>query len=143
MPKAALPQNRSMPPHSVIPVLGYPSPEDATNWLTDVLGFRRRLVIGGHRVQLSFDGGSLVVAGTRSDAVPARCSVMLRVGSVGDVYSRALDRGAMGTAEPTDYPYGERQATFTDPWGHVWTLSQTIADSDPASWGGQLFDAAG
>lgn len=39
---------------------------------------------------------------------------------------------------PTDYPYGERQYTAADPAGHVWTFSQTLADVDPASWGGTL-----
>jgi uncharacterized glyoxalase superfamily protein PhnB len=37
---------------------------------------------------------------------------------------------------PADYPYGERQYTVEDPSGHVWTFSQTIADTDPRNWGG-------
>lgn len=34
--------------------------------------------------------------------------------------------------------YGERQCSLLDPWGHPWTLSETIFDSDPAEWGGEL-----
>jgi uncharacterized glyoxalase superfamily protein PhnB len=39
---------------------------------------------------------------------------------------------------PADYPYGERQYTAEDPGGHHWTFSESIADVDPASWGGTL-----
>jgi uncharacterized glyoxalase superfamily protein PhnB len=41
---------------------------------------------------------------------------------------------------PTDYPYGERQCTVEDLGGHHWTFSQSIADVDPADWGGVLVD---
>jgi hypothetical protein len=41
-------------------------------------------------------------------------------------------------AEPADHMYGERQCTFLDPSGHPWTLSETVFDSDPADWGGEL-----
>ncbi len=34
--------------------------------------------------------------------------------------------------------YGERQYNAEDPWGHQWTFSQTLADVDPADWGGIL-----
>jgi hypothetical protein len=41
---------------------------------------------------------------------------------------------------PTDYRYGERQYTAKDVGGHRWTFSQSIADVDPADWGGELVD---
>ena len=43
---------------------------------------------------------------------------------------------------PTDYPYGERQYNAEDIGGHRWTFSQSIADVDPAEWGGVLVTAA-
>jgi uncharacterized glyoxalase superfamily protein PhnB len=46
--------------------------------------------------------------------------------------------GAKIIQEPSDFPYGERQYTVEDPGGHHWTFSQSIADVDPASWGGTL-----
>ena len=39
-----------------------------------------------------------------------------------------------------DFPYGERQYNAQDPAGHVWTFSESIADVDPADWGGTLKD---
>jgi uncharacterized glyoxalase superfamily protein PhnB len=46
--------------------------------------------------------------------------------------------GATVLGTPTDYPYGERQYSALDPGGHRWTFSQSIADVDPAAWGGEL-----
>jgi uncharacterized glyoxalase superfamily protein PhnB len=37
-----------------------------------------------------------------------------------------------------DYPYGERQYSAVDVGGHHWTFSESIADVDPADWGGEL-----
>jgi uncharacterized glyoxalase superfamily protein PhnB len=53
-------------------------------------------------------------------------------------HDRAVDAGARITSPPTDYPYGERQYSAEDPGGHLWTFSQSIADVDPADWGGEL-----
>jgi uncharacterized glyoxalase superfamily protein PhnB len=63
---------------------------------------------------------------------------MLRVSDIDAVYARALSLGATGVSEPTDQVFGERQATVRDPAGHSWTLTQTIADVDPSTWGGEL-----
>ena len=43
-----------------------------------------------------------------------------------------------GRAEPETHVFGERQYTVRDFAGHVWTFTQTVSDSDPASWGGVL-----
>jgi uncharacterized glyoxalase superfamily protein PhnB len=63
---------------------------------------------------------------------------MVRVADLDATFARALALGATALAEPSDYPFGERQATVRDPAGHSWTLTQTIADVDPAEWGGEL-----
>ena len=110
--------NRSMPPSAVIPVLNCPDVVAASAWLRSAFGFLERLAIGGHRIQLSYGSGSLVLVNGPS----APASVMARAA------------GARIVAEPADYPYGERQYTATDPIGHTWTFSETIADVDPADW---------
>lgn len=46
--------NRSIPPHSVIPVLIYPDLRAAVVWLLAAFGFAERVRIGdNHRAQLS------------------------------------------------------------------------------------------
>jgi uncharacterized glyoxalase superfamily protein PhnB len=127
----------------VIPVLTYADVEAATAWLVEVLGFTERVVIGpGHRAQLSFGGGSLIVADTGSArAVPrgdeVSASVMLRVDDAAATWERAREHGATAVDEPTDHPYGERQCSFRDPGGHLWTLTQTLRDVAPEEWGGR------
>jgi len=38
--------------------------------------------------------------------------------------------------EPTDFEYGERQSEIEDPFGHRFTLSETLRDVAPEDWGG-------
>jgi uncharacterized glyoxalase superfamily protein PhnB len=142
---SAPPRNRSIPDATFIPVRSYPDLDAAVAWLRDVLGARERLRIPGHRVQLSVGNGAMVVAAWDAAAAPATggrppAVLMVRVPDVHVAYDRALALGATGLTPPADHPYGERQASVRDPAGHAWTLTQTIADVDPASWGGQLVE---
>lgn len=128
-------ENRSMPPAPLVPVV--PSGGDvraAVAFLCEAFGFAERLRIGDHRAQLTYGTGALVL----TDRSGPAAGVMLRVDDVDATIARAVALGATVTAEPEDQMFGERQAAVTDPWGNQWTLSQSIADVDPASWGGEL-----
>jgi uncharacterized glyoxalase superfamily protein PhnB len=148
---SGLPNNRSMPEPVVIPELAYPDAGQAAAWLCDVFGFQERLRIGNHRAQLSYKQGAVIVTELPgSQPGPAQAapessstrqithSIMVRVEDVDHHYHQALQNGARILHPPTDYPYGERQYTAEDPGGHIWTFSQSIADVDPTSWGGEL-----
>lgn len=131
--------NRSVPTASVIPVLTYPDVLQASEWLCNAFGFSERLRIGAHRVQLVFGDGAVIVTNrAESDADPTTGmhSVHVRVEDAAGHHERAARSGARILQPPADYPYGERQYTAEDPGGHRWTFSQSIADVDPASWGG-------
>jgi uncharacterized glyoxalase superfamily protein PhnB len=130
--------NRSMPPGIFIPELAYPDVADAAAWLCRAFGFRERLRIGNHRIQLIFGEGSCVVIEGDSSPSDDRHRVMVRVENVDAHCEQARHAGAAIVAMPADHPYGERQYAATDPAGHRWVFSQSIADSDPASWGGEL-----
>ena len=54
-------RNRSVPDATVIPVLSYVDVIEAAEWLCRVFGFRERLRIGQHRVQLTLGNGAVVV----------------------------------------------------------------------------------
>src|SRR5947209_18635781 len=92
--------NRSAPLGPVIPELAYPDVGAAVDWLVDALGFVERVRIGpGHRAQLSFGEGSLIVADVghgRSAPTGEECSqsVMLRVDDVAPLCGRVRTRGA-------------------------------------------------
>jgi uncharacterized glyoxalase superfamily protein PhnB len=131
-------ENRSMPPGSVIPELGYEDVGAAVEWLCRAFGFRERLRIADHRAQLLVGDGAVAV----SDNGPPRGGAMVRVEDADRHHEQAVRNGARIVSPPTDYPFGERQYTAEDPAGHRWTFSQSIADVDPAEWGGTAVDLA-
>jgi uncharacterized glyoxalase superfamily protein PhnB len=127
-------ENRSVPTSTVIPVLAYDDVAKASDWLCRAFGFKERLRIGDHRAQLVFgDGAVILIRGT-----DARGAVLVRVADADSHHARAKKSGARILEPPTDFPYGERQYNAEDLGGHVWTFSESIADVDPASWGGLL-----
>jgi 8-oxo-dGTP pyrophosphatase MutT (NUDIX family) len=63
---------------------------------------------------------------------------MVSVPDVDQHYARAVAAGARIVRPPETHPFGERQYTAADLGGHQWTFSQSVADIDPAAWGGQL-----
>ena len=130
--------NRSAPPCIVTPVVAYPDVAAAVDWLGRAFGFRVRLRIGNHRTQLWF-GSACVVAGEAGDSNQwaTRSSVLLRVNDVDALCERAVSQGARLLHAPQTHVYGERQATLEDFAGHIWTLTQTVEDVDPAAWGGE------
>ena len=132
-------ENRSVPSATVIPVLSYGDVGEASEWLRDTFGFRERLRIGSHRVQLVFGDGAIILTQRAVGQGSHAChSVHVRVADVASHYARAKERGATITEPPADYPFGERQYTVEDPGGHRWTFSQSIADVAPEDWGGVL-----
>ena len=64
--------------------------------------------------------------------------MLVRVSDARAHIDRARAAGARIVMEPTDFEYGERQYAAEDPFGHRWTFSETLADIDPADWGGEL-----
>ena len=134
--------NRSIPRSTVIPVLIYPDVRAAVEWLTEAFGFVERVRIGeDHRSQLAVGDGAVILGDVRHDRRPPRAdevthSVMVRVDDARAHCEHAREHGARIVAEPTDFPYGERQYTAVDLAGHQWTFSQTLADVAPEEWGG-------
>jgi uncharacterized glyoxalase superfamily protein PhnB len=126
--------NRSVPEAAVIPELPYPDVREAAEWLSRVFGFKERLQIGDHRAQLVFESGAVIAI--QGDAPGS--TLLVRVADADAHHARAAGAGAKILSEPVDYPYGERQYSALDPGGHRWTFSQSIADVDPAEWGGTL-----
>lgn len=137
--------NRSMPPGSIIPELAYDNVLEAASWLCGAFGFHERLRIGAHRVQLVHGGGSIVVVKRGGPAAAAKDvrthAVMVCVDDVDEHFQRVRARGGHILSEPETHAFGERQYSVQDPGGHVWIFTQSVADVDPAEWGGQLMSA--
>jgi uncharacterized glyoxalase superfamily protein PhnB len=126
--------NRSVPAVSVIPELPYRDVREAAEWLCRAFGFRERLQIGDHRAQLVYEDGAVIVI--EGEAGPSH--LLVRVADADTHRAQAEAAGATVLSEPTDWPYGERQYSAEDLGGHRWTFSESIADVDPADWGGTL-----
>ena len=130
--------NRSRPPGVIIPEIPYANIQEAADWLCRAFGFKKRLQIGNHRFQLTLGDNSIVAIEGKDSNLS--CSLLVLVDDVDNRYEQAKAMGAETIREPTDYPFGERQCTVKDIGGHRWTFSQTIADVDPTTWGGILFE---
>lgn len=127
--------NRSVPPCPVIPVLIYPDPGAAAEWLCAAFGFTVRLRIANHRIQMRAGDGCLTIA--EGNVTPNRsCVIQVRVEDARAHCEGARQHGAIILDEPTDHMYGERQYNAQDFHGHFWDFTQTIADIEPESWGG-------
>lgn len=123
-----------MPASTVIPVLHYFNVGEAVERLQRAFGFELRLRIGDHRAQMKVGDGDFVIA----QGEPGMMQIMVRVEDAREMYERALGSGFETSVAPVDFPYGERQFSVQDHAGYIWTFSQSIADVDPAEWGGNL-----
>jgi uncharacterized glyoxalase superfamily protein PhnB len=129
-----VPTNRSAPPATVTPVLGYPDVRAAVAWLHDAFGFEERVRIGeAHRAQLRVGADGCVVV---ADHGTAGCLTKIRVPDVDAAFERACAAGAEVVEVLTTWEYGERSGVVADLAGHYWELTQTVRDVAPEEWGG-------
>lgn len=136
--------NRSAPHARVTPVLTVRDVRAAVAWYRDAFGFVEHVQIGpGHRAQLGLPGGpaaELIVGevrpGRRAPSDGRSHQIMLKVADAAATLARIEPLGATVVTPLCDYEYGERQVTIDDPFGHQWTLTETLADTAPAQWGG-------
>jgi uncharacterized glyoxalase superfamily protein PhnB len=127
--------NRSVPPCAVIPVLIYPDPGAAADWLCAAFGFTVRLRIANHRIQMKAGSGCITVA--EGNVIPNNShTIQIRVEDARSHCERARRCGARILTEPVDHVYGERQYNAEDFAGHRWDFTQTLADVEPEQWGG-------
>ena len=127
--------NRSVPPCPVIPVLRYPDPGAAADWLVRAFGFTVRLRIANHRIQMRAGEGCLTLA--EGSVLPNHAVIVqVRIENAREHCERARAAGAKILSEPKDHEYGERQYAAEDFHGHQWDFTETMADVEPESWGG-------
>jgi uncharacterized glyoxalase superfamily protein PhnB len=131
--------NRSVPPCTVIPVLIYPDPSVAADWLCAAFGFTVRLRIANHRIQMRVGSGCITIA--EGNVTPNHSHItQIRIEDADAHCARARQHGVRILTEPVDHVYGERQYNAEDFAGHRWDFTQTIADVAPEDWGGTPVD---
>jgi uncharacterized glyoxalase superfamily protein PhnB len=77
---------------------------------------------GGLHAELRI-GDSMVMAGGGEGILPVPAAIHLYVGDADMVYRRALEAGGTAVREPSDQPYGDREATVVDPSGNHWYIA--------------------
>lgn len=128
---------------AVVPYLLYRDPGAAARWITEILGFTEAIRFtvpdGGAvaHVELARDGAVLMLglAGGRFGQTAAITFVF--VDNVDAACARIQTSGGTILDEPTDQPWGLRQAVVADPEGQRWELSQHLRDVAPADWGAE------
>ena len=137
--------NRSAPRATVVPILVYEDVEKAIEWLCDTFGFTERLRAGApgasaSHAQLAVAEGAIMLGRQGAEFRPPQPGVVsqyvvVHIEDVDRHFEHARQCGARILKAPADMPFGERQYTVEDPWGHRWTFSQSIADVAPEAWG--------
>jgi uncharacterized glyoxalase superfamily protein PhnB len=130
--------NRSVPPCVVIPVLIYPDPGAAAEWLSKAFGFAIRLRIANHRIQMKAGEGCVTIAEGNVSANNSHI-IQVRIEDAKDHCERARLNGAIILTELQDQPYGERQYNAQDFYGHRWDFTETIGDVAPEEWSSGAF----
>jgi len=125
---------------TVIPGMRYRNAPAAIDWLCNVLGFEKQLVVPGDtdetvlHAQLRL-GGGMVMLGSVSDndfgrlmqqpdeigGRETQCSYVL-VDDADIVYEKAKASGAEIVMPIKDEEYGGRAFTCRDPEGHIWAV---------------------
>ena len=70
-------------------------------------------------------------------------SLMIYVEDVDTVFPRAIAEGGVEMKPLQDQFYGDRSGTFTDPFGHVWTVATHMEDLTPEEMGARAAAAHG
>lgn len=139
--------NRSVAPPFVTPGLLYHDAPKAIEWLCQVFGFEKRLVIPGENntvlhAHLTFGNGGVMLSSAEGYAFPNMCKSPAEVGGVGTVelivyvadpdahYQRALAGKAEILIPIEDKPYGGRGYSCKDPEGYVWAFGSYNAWAD-------------
>jgi PhnB protein len=85
--------------------------------------------IGGATVMLADEFPEMgIVSPLTIGAARSPVAIHVYLAEVDEVYGRALAAGATSLREPADQFYGDHNAQFRDPSGHVWSIATHVED---------------
>jgi PhnB protein len=106
----------------------------AIDWYKKVLGARQRLRLdmpGGTvaHCELGFGDAVLMLGSPMPPQFPPKKACLgIYVKDCDAIYKQALSAGARSLREPADQFYGDRNASFEDPFGNEWSVMTHIKD---------------
>lgn len=117
---------------------------DAIDFYTKVFGFTERMRMPGPdnliaHAEIELAGSVLMLAdSSMAEDFPTPkklgntpVNLVLYVEDTDAIHQAALAAGATELRAPEDQFYGDRSATFEDPWGHRWSVMTHIEDVSP------------
>ncbi|MDR8393905.1 VOC family protein [Aliifodinibius sp. S!AR15-10] len=124
---------------TVVPGLRYRDAPEAIEWLCDVFGFKKHLLVpddtgGIAHAQLTFGNGMIMLGSVRGNEFGKRIKQPDEIGDaetqtayviVSDadaIYERAKEAGAKILLDIKDQDYGGRGFTCRDLEGHIWNF---------------------
>ena len=114
------------PPPQVWPTFGARDARALIKFLVDAFGFEQTVVYGeGDRVdhaELAWPPGGGVMLGSDGPMSPGTFRAYVVCGDPDALFKRAVENGAMVTAELSDKFYGSRDFSVQDPEGNNWTF---------------------
>ncbi|HEY6168866.1 MAG TPA: VOC family protein [Verrucomicrobiae bacterium] len=130
--------------HSVTPYLIIKGAAKAIEFYKSAFGATELLRMGGPggsvgHAELKFGDSHVMLAdefpnmGFRSPHAlgGTPVSILLYMADVDAVFKRAVAAGAIVQKPLENQFYGDRSATLTDPFGHVWTIATHVEDVPP------------
>jgi uncharacterized glyoxalase superfamily protein PhnB len=120
-------------PKTVWPCVNYADAPGAIKFLTEVLGFEERIVVGDggvvHHAELRWpEGGGIMLGSSSKDDSPfARmatgvASIYVVTDEPDALFARATGAGAEVVRGMEDTDYGSRGFTVSDPEGNLWSF---------------------
>ena len=132
----------------VSPYLVVDGAQKAIEFYTSVLGFTERMRMAGPdgrigHAELQLDDSVVMLAdefpemGAKAPSAYGGSPVSLTVydEDVDATFERATGAGATAVRPPENQFYGDRSATFDDPFGHRWTVNTHVEDVSPEEMG--------
>jgi PhnB protein len=94
--------------------------------------FRSPGSAGGIHAEVEIGNSRVMIGGSAKIPIEMTHSTLyLYVENVDELYSQAVKAGGIGIQEPTDQPYGDRNAHIKDPFGNSWYIASHIKDVEP------------
>jgi PhnB protein len=132
----------------VSPYLVVDGAQKAIEFYTSVLGFTERMRMPGPdgrigHAELQLDDSVVMLAdefpemGAKAPSAfgGSPVSLTVYVEDVDGTFERATGSGATAVRPPENQFYGDRSATFDDPFGHRWTVNTHVEDVSPEEMG--------